>query len=820
MSSRRSKDIWSQANTDKLGKLIARDTLVLRTRGLHHLLHSRRGANDWGPLQQARNHPASRLLRHYKRHGAPVTLADAPWSQAELEASIQRGPHRSAYEYMEFLREDMADYVDKGMWIVLPYEDVRHTPGLRLSPIGVVPQRARRPRPIVDYTFYGTNDATQPNAPMEAMQFGRALDRLLRKILLANPARGRVYLIKIDLKDGFYRIDLGLSGTPSLGVVFPSAPGEPPLVALPLRLPMGWKNSPPLFSAATETIADITNQAVLHHQQAAPHPMDYHAATRPPAQVPPPAAPDPSITVPIPHSPDPHLNPSRRRRLACVEVYVDDFIGAAQGNKRARNNVRRLLMHAIDDVFRPLEPGDPPARQEPISVKKLRLGDAAWSTQKEVLGWLIDTTSMTLRLPPCRQDRLHSILNQDVPRHRNRITVQDYHHLLGELRSMALALPGARGLFSALQEALRHTTPDARIRLTPTIHSILDDFRALHRDMPRRPTRIQELVPLPPTIHGCHDAAGHGAGGVLLPTPTAIARQVRVRVPPAARQRAQCSIAPIVWRMPFPSDVTARLSTYTNPHGELTNTDLELVGSILQSEAAVQCYDMRERTHLQRTDNIGTMFWQRKGSTTMVKPAASLLRYQAFHQRFHRHVTLHDYLAGPLNTAADDTSRLQHLSNAAFLHHFNHHYPQKHSWHLWTPPPELRSWLIGVLRNTQSVSALPLHVPAPPIPTGASGPTSAPNWPSVHFSKGLMTPLSSSKSSSTVSAPAQSHRVAIPSALVPLKMPYGRLAKRSLRWGPRIHASHPKAAWISALPTKSIITRNRIRPRTESSPSL
>ena len=103
VSSRRTQDIWSQANTDKLGKLIVRDTLLLRSRGLRSLLRSRRSVDDWGPLHQARNHPASRLLCHYKRHGAPVTLADAPWSQAELDASIQRGPHRSAYEYMEFL---------------------------------------------------------------------------------------------------------------------------------------------------------------------------------------------------------------------------------------------------------------------------------------------------------------------------------------------------------------------------------------------------------------------------------------------------------------------------------------------------------------------------------------------------------------------------------------------------------------------------------------------------------------------------------------------------------------------------------------------
>jgi hypothetical protein len=232
-------------------------------------------------------------------------------------------------------------------------------------------------------------------------------------------------------------------------------------------------------------------------------------------------------------------------------------------------------MHTIDSVFRPLSPTDPPSRKEPISVKKLRQGDASWSTQKAVLGWLLDTEHLTIRLTPRRRDRLRTLLHQDWPRSRQRATVQDYHKLLGELRSMTLSLPGARGLFSELQEALRHTTPDARICLTPNVHTILDDFRDLHRDLDHRPTRIAEVVPLAPTAHGCHDAAGPGAGGILLPTATAVPRAVQLRTQTGQR-RTQRFAGPIVWRMPFPADVTASLASFSNPQGPITNTDLEL----------------------------------------------------------------------------------------------------------------------------------------------------------------------------------------------------------------------------------------------------
>jgi hypothetical protein len=97
---------------------------------------------------------------------------------------------------------------------------------------------------------------------MESMHFGHALDHLVWSIVHADPTYGPVFLSKTDLKDGFYRVYLAPRDAAKLGVVFPSLPGEPPLIAIPLALSMGWKNSLPIFSTATETIADVTNQEV------------------------------------------------------------------------------------------------------------------------------------------------------------------------------------------------------------------------------------------------------------------------------------------------------------------------------------------------------------------------------------------------------------------------------------------------------------------------------------------------------------------------------------------------------------------------------
>ena len=97
---------------------------------------------------------------------------------------------------------------------------------------------------------------------MSAMQYGRALDCLIREIVYADPALGYVYLLKADVSDGFYCIGLRPTDAPKLGLIFPSGKGEDQMLAIPLTLPMGWKNSPPLFCTATETVADLANEAL------------------------------------------------------------------------------------------------------------------------------------------------------------------------------------------------------------------------------------------------------------------------------------------------------------------------------------------------------------------------------------------------------------------------------------------------------------------------------------------------------------------------------------------------------------------------------
>ena len=173
---------------------------------------------------------------------------------------------------------------------------------------------------ISDYSFFGIKDDTVPLAPPEAMQFGQTLKRLLQRIHLANDIFGPVYMSKIDLSDGFYRLWLRPEDTLKLAVLFLSKPGEEPLVRIPLTNPMGWCLSPPNFSACTETVADLANASLenLSEQATArkiPHRLDTIFEMTP-LEV-------PSITttkIPSISCTSPFKKP-----LRYCDIYMDDF---------------------------------------------------------------------------------------------------------------------------------------------------------------------------------------------------------------------------------------------------------------------------------------------------------------------------------------------------------------------------------------------------------------------------------------------------------------------------------------------------------------
>ena len=102
----------------------------------------------------------------------------------------------------------------------------------------------------------------------------RSLERIIREVVIADPALGTVRILKSDVSDGFYHTGLLHTYNTKLGIVFPSEGEDKELAAVLLTIPMGWEKSPPIFRTDTDTVADLANTALCCNTPALMHRLD------------------------------------------------------------------------------------------------------------------------------------------------------------------------------------------------------------------------------------------------------------------------------------------------------------------------------------------------------------------------------------------------------------------------------------------------------------------------------------------------------------------------------------------------------------------
>ena len=295
------------------------------------------------------------------------------------------------------------------------------------------------------------------------MRFGKALYKVIYCILKSPQELGPTFLNKVHLADDYMRIWVRLEDIPSVAFLVPKATlEEDQLVGLHLSILMGYVESAAFFCATTKTVKDRALDTLSMRHTAPPHNLEDLAETKPPETTAEEVA-ETLVANKYWEALSPH---AQATALAHVEVYLDDFIGITQGGAKERRQMTRHLFRNIDELFRPNNK-DGIAREEPISLKKPRKGDAAWSTKKVTLGWAIDTAKQVITLPEDQKAILLALLDT-VPPGASRCSQRRWHKFIGTLRSTVPAIAGAAGMFTRLQHALKRTN-GLRINLTTPV---------------------------------------------------------------------------------------------------------------------------------------------------------------------------------------------------------------------------------------------------------------------------------------------------------------------------------------------------------------
>ena len=207
------------------------------------------------------------------------------------------------------------------------------------------------------------------------------------------------------------------------------------------------------------------------------------------------------------------------------------------------------------------------------------------------------------------------------------------------------------------------------MRVNGQLRDHLDAFAALAADLSRRPTHLAEIVPEEPAVVGTVDAAKAGMGGVFF----------------------DAAGDAYVWRQPFSPEVQARMNRPEAHPYAVTNSDLEQAGIAAHLEVITEPGHLAYATVHTFCDNTPAVSRFDKGAVSVGGPAAYLCRGASEHQRRFRYCSVVSYLPGEANVMADDASRLQHLTDVAFLAHFEQHYPQPRPWRLRRLTPQTNS---------------------------------------------------------------------------------------------------------------------------------
>jgi hypothetical protein len=545
-------------------------------------------------------------------------------------------------------------------------------------------------------------------------------------------------LSKIDLSDGFWRMLVEEDAKWNFAYVMPDPPGSPVRLVVPSALQMGWAESPAYFCAATETGRDIIHQSVASKQDLPPHVFEkyMHPAKKP-------------------------KRSSKEDSMYSVSVYLDDFIGAVVENASGTllGRVTKAALHGIHSIFPPPETTGHVGGKDPISLKKLQRGDARWNSEKEILGFLVDGAAKTVRISDARAKDIVAEIRKILKK--KRVPLKRYRRIIGKLRHVALILPGTKGLFSPINKALKGDPQVIGLGKSSEVRAALLDLATMVTSLAARPTHVKELIPNDDHYYGYCDACATGAGGVWF--------------------SGESDIQPLVWRVEFDNAIASQVVSDDNPHGRLTNSDLEMAAVLLHYMVLHQEVDMKFVRAGVLSDNTPTVAWSARMADKSQSPTAGrLLRGLAAIQRASQAGPLTvASIAGVENSMADVASRSfgqNRVPDSCFLNQFSNTFPlpQQQSWrHV-----HLTQEKISLVTSTLGGQRLPL----PQWMTGFRQTTGITGWNTARMHEGTHTSKTAPPPSSSTSSSVLLHGTGGATTVEAFKLALKPQKPRSVTW--------------------------------------
>ena len=192
-----------------------------------------------------------------------------------------------------------------------------------------------------------------------------------------------------------------------------------------------------------------------------------------------------------------------------VDCYIDDIttVTIEQNNNSQRANAAVLL--AIHILDRPTNDEDPITRVDLVSLSKLT-AEATLEEQKVLLGWKLDTRSLSISLPPDKHiawsNNIHDILKKKSS------TFSELETLIGRLGHVTFIIPYAKYFMSRLRSLLYTAKHKRSVKIPSEIANYLN-FHLEILDLARKGMSMNLLTYRKVDILYQADACPAGLGG-------------------------------------------------------------------------------------------------------------------------------------------------------------------------------------------------------------------------------------------------------------------------------------------------------------------
>jgi hypothetical protein len=341
--------------------------------------------------------------------------------------------------------------VERGFALPLPLDIIHHLPNASLAPLGCQEQetidehgnRVPKFRMTHDQSFPGPSGFSVNNRVQKELLppilYSYVLLRSIHYIinLRSTYPNTKIFLCKVDIDAAFRRCHI------SHHTAYECLTTYDNLLFMALRLTFGGAPCPAIWGYISETIADLANTLIQnqhwdHHHLFDPLSEQVDHPISLPDTIPFHAAKPTSVFIP----PNP---------LGKIDIYIDDTIGIAPDILDNVNRTSKSIPLAIHSIARPLDSSDIIPRKDIISLKKFS-AEGRMEETKTILGWIINTRSLTISLPPDKHNRwtsdIKNILSSNKVRHKTLET------LLGRLNHIATIYSPMRHFLGWIYQAL------------------------------------------------------------------------------------------------------------------------------------------------------------------------------------------------------------------------------------------------------------------------------------------------------------------------------------------------------------------------------